>query len=107
MKPGSVVIVDFPGAVGIKRRPAIVISTAAYHSERPDVILAIVTSRINKATSKTDYILKDWAVAGLTKPSAVRIYIGTRESSQLTVIGNLSEPGLAGSTKTSKNVFRI
>lgn len=91
MKPGTIVVVEFPGAMGIKRRPAVVISTTAYHSERPDVILAVVTSRIDRAKSKTDYILQDWADAELSKPSAVRMYIGTRESSQTTVIGNLSE----------------
>lgn len=90
MKAGSVVTVDFPGASGVKRRPAIVVSSATYHAERPDVILAVVTSRIGKANSKTDYVLKDWSIAGLSKPSAVRIYIGTRESSEVAIIGSLS-----------------
>ncbi len=59
MKPGSVVVVDFPGATGIKRRPAIVVSTAVNHAERPDLILAAVTTQTAKATAKTDYILQD------------------------------------------------
>ena len=74
MTSGSVVIVNFPGATGIKRRPAIVLSTATYHIERPDVILTAVTSQVAKANAKTDHILQDWKSAGLTKPSAVRIF---------------------------------
>ena len=45
MKPGSVVVVNFPGATGIKRRPAIVVSTELYHTQRPDLILAVVTPK--------------------------------------------------------------
>ncbi|MGQ0543510.1 MAG: type II toxin-antitoxin system PemK/MazF family toxin [Blastocatellia bacterium] len=44
MKPGSVVTVDFRGVTGVKRRPAVVVSSSSYHSERPDLILAVVTS---------------------------------------------------------------
>lgn len=90
MKPGSVVIVDFPGVTGLKRRPAIVVSTAAYHTERPDLILAAVTSQVLKSTAKTDYILQDWLSAGLQQPSAVRIFLGTRPASSVTEIGELS-----------------
>ena len=38
VKPGDVVIVDFPGVTGIKRRPAVVVSTDTYHRTRPDTI---------------------------------------------------------------------
>jgi len=31
-KPGDIVTVDFPGVTGIKRRPAVVLSSAAYHA---------------------------------------------------------------------------
>jgi mRNA interferase MazF len=91
MKPGSVVIVNFPGATGIKRRPAIVVSTAIYHAERPDLILAAVTTQVAKATAKTDYILQDWVFAGLKQPSAVRIFLGTRPKTEVTEIGELSD----------------
>ncbi len=91
MKAGTVVIANFSGATGIKRRPALVISTALYHAERPDVILTIITSQIKKSTAKTDYILQDWRAAGLTQPSAVRVYLGMKTPSELTEIGELSD----------------
>lgn len=91
IKPGSVVTVNFPGATGMKRRPAIVVSTSLYHVERPDVILAAVTSQVANAKSKTDYVLQDWSSAGLKQPSAVRIFLGTRPAADVTEIGELSE----------------
>ena len=72
--PGDVVLVDFPGAQGIKTRPGIVVSSATYHVVRPDVVVAICTSNIAAAKTVTDYVLQDWASAGLRKPSAYRSY---------------------------------
>ena len=60
MKPGSVVVVNFPGATGIKRRPAIAVSSEIYHVERPDLILAVVNTQVANAIAKTDFILQDW-----------------------------------------------
>jgi mRNA interferase MazF len=50
LQPGDIVTIDFPGVKGIKRRPAIVVSTALYHRHRPDVIVGIVTSQVEQAT---------------------------------------------------------
>ncbi|HEX8735854.1 MAG TPA: type II toxin-antitoxin system PemK/MazF family toxin [Pyrinomonadaceae bacterium] len=91
MKAGTVVTAEFQGVVSTKRRPAIVVSSEAYHRERPDVILAVVTSQISKSISPTDYILQDWQAAGLNKPSAVRIFLFTLPQSKITEIGELSE----------------
>ncbi len=91
MKPGTVVVASFSGAVGIKRRPMLVVSTDLYHAERPDVILVVITSQTIKANAKTDYVLQDWAAAGLRQPSAVRVYFGMKTPAELTVIGELSE----------------
>jgi mRNA interferase MazF len=91
MKPGSVIIVNFPGATGIKRRPAIVVSTAIYHAERPDLILAPVTTQVAKASAKTDCILQDWSFAALKQPSAARMFLGTKPKTDVTKIGELSD----------------
>lgn len=65
IRPGDIVTVDFAGVTGVKRRPAVVVSTVEYHNERPDVILAILTTQTQAATSTLDYILQDWEEAGL------------------------------------------
>ncbi len=54
MKAGTVVIANFSGATGIKRRRALVISTALYQAEPPDVILTISTSQLTKSHAKSD-----------------------------------------------------
>ena len=45
--PGDVVTVDFPGVTGVKRRPAVVLSSATYHANRPDVIVGLITTSFN------------------------------------------------------------
>lgn len=46
MKPGDVVWIVFPGVVQTKSRPAVILSSATYHTTRPDVIVGLVTSQI-------------------------------------------------------------
>ena len=89
-EPGDVVTVDFVGATGIKRRPAVVVSSRLSHAHRPDVILAVLTTQVTIATTPTDYVLQDWAAAGLRRPSAFRAYLGMATSAVVHVIGRLS-----------------
>lgn len=91
VRPGDVVTVDFPGATGIKRRPAVVISTDAYHAVRPDIILGLLTSQIADAGAPTDYALKDWPEAGLHHPSAFRAFVVTMPKTSIRVVGHLSD----------------
>ena len=90
-RPGDVVTVDFPGVRGIKRRPAIVISTLDYHNHRPDIILGIITSQIADATTPMDYLLQDWAAAGLRRASAFRVFLVTMPASATKLIGHCSD----------------
>ncbi len=69
-KPGDVVTIDFAGALGVKRRPAVVVSSDLYHASRPDVILGVLTTNVGTATTATDYLLQDWQSAGLRAASA-------------------------------------
>ena len=90
IEPGEVVVAFLPGARESKRRPAIVVSTHDYHNERPDVLLAIITSRVEDATTDFDCALFDWREANLRSPSAMRSYLFTVEQSEVTRIGHLS-----------------
>lgn len=89
--PGDVVTVDFVGATGTKRRPAVIVSTDAYHRERPDVILGVLTTNVRSAATSLDCVLQDWAAAGLHAPSAFRSYFGMALRSHVRVIGHLSD----------------
>ena len=64
LKSGDVVVVDFPGVMGIKRRPAVVLSSDAFYSARPDVIVGLITSQVAGSIGSTDHALADWSVAG-------------------------------------------
>lgn len=90
-QPGDVVVTDFVGAMGVKRRPAVVLSTNLYHAYHPDVVLGALTTQVSAATTPTDYVLQDWSTAGLHAPSTFRAYMGTYLASAVTVIGHLSD----------------
>jgi mRNA interferase MazF len=87
---GDVVTVDFVGATGTKRRPAVVVSSVLYHQHRPDLVLGVLTSQVSRATTPLDYVLADWASAGLRQPSAFRAYFGMATPAAVRVIGHLS-----------------
>lgn len=94
--PGDVVTVNFPGVTGIKRRPAAVLSSATYHATRSDVIVGLITSQTTGLGS-TDYVLQDWAAAGLRVASVFRSFIVTLPSSaNLVLIGHLSQRDWTG-----------
>jgi mRNA interferase MazF len=87
-----VILVYFPGIKSAKPRPAVVVTSDAYHSHRPDVIAALLTSQLHHATTPMDYVLQDWAAAGLHVPSAYRSFMETFEVEDvLQFIGRLSD----------------
>jgi mRNA interferase MazF len=89
--PGDIVTVDFPGVTGVKRRPAVVLSSTTYHAIRPDVIVGLITTQTT-SLGVTDYMLQDWAEAGLRVRSVFRSFIVTLPpSANLVLIGHLSE----------------
>jgi mRNA interferase MazF len=89
-QPGDVVLVDFVGATGVKRRPAAVVSSDVYHANRPDLVVCLLTSQISVSLGPTDYLLQDWAAAGLHAPSVFRVYIGMVLPADARIVGRLS-----------------
>jgi mRNA interferase MazF len=91
---GDIVLVPFPftDQSGIKRRPAVVVSSHRYNSERPDLIVMAVTSQVRPSGSFGDVNVKDWKAAGLLKASAVKPVITTLEAALVTrSLGKLKE----------------
>lgn len=82
---GDIILVDiaFSGAVGHKRRPAVVISTDAFNSAGIKLIVAAITSNLTPPFRPGDSLLNDWSVAGLLKPSAVRGVVATVDKSEV------------------------
>ncbi len=102
---GDVITVDFPGVKGVKRRPAVILSSSIYHENRPDLIIGLITSK-TKNLGVTDYILQDWSLAGLNVPSVFRSFLVTIPSSNnLIHIGHLSERDWKGVCSCLKLAF--
>jgi hypothetical protein len=70
----------------------VVVSTDLYNSTRPDVILGELTSLIPAKLDPTDYILQDWAAAGLHRLSMFSVYLDTQMATQIIVpLGKLTD----------------
>lgn len=83
--PGDVILVDiaFSGAVGYKRRPAVVISQDRFNTAGIKLIVAAITGNVSPPFRPGDTLLSDWKVAGLLKPSAVRGILATVDKSDI------------------------
>jgi len=83
---GDVVLVPFPftDQTGTKKRPAIVVSSAAYHRSRPDLVVMGVTSRPSPAAANPgEFMITEWERAGLRKSSIAKPVVVTLERSLL------------------------
>ena len=64
---GDVVLVPFPftDQTSSKRRPAVIVSSDAYHQRGPDVIVMAITSQVIRAAgSAGEVLIDDWRGAG-------------------------------------------
>lgn len=73
---GDVVLIPFPftDLTATKTRPAVVVSSAAYHNVRSELLLAYVSSQTAKATAPIDCVLNDWQAAGLVNILYIAVY---------------------------------
>ena len=81
---GEVVLVGFvfSDESGWRIRPAVVISSAAYHRARQEVMVAAITSNIKRVLFG-DHVVADWKGAGLLFPSVVTGIIRTIKKSMI------------------------
>jgi mRNA interferase MazF len=76
---GDLILVPFPftDQSAAKRRPAVVISSAAYHRARPDLVIMAVTSQQISTMAVGEAYIQDWRGAGLLKPSVLKPVLTT------------------------------
>ena len=76
---GDLVLVPFPftDQSATKRRPAVVVSSPAYHQARPDLLIMAVTSQQPSTLSVGEVQVQDWRGAGLLKPSVIKPVLTT------------------------------
>ncbi|MFH1877713.1 MAG: type II toxin-antitoxin system PemK/MazF family toxin [Candidatus Omnitrophota bacterium] len=104
---GDVVLVDviFSDGTGIKKRPALVISSEEYSKRRQDVIIAAVTSNIQRVLVG-DTKLEKWKEAGLLFPSIVTGIIQTVKAAMITrKLGVLSKKDFQEAKKNLNNIL--
>jgi len=77
---GDVLLVPFPftDQSTAKRRPAVVVSSDAYHRGRQDLIILAVTSQARPQALGEAAIAK-WKEAGLLRPSVLKPVLATIE----------------------------
>ena len=77
----DVVLVPFPftDQSSNKKRPAVVVSSLAYHQAHPDLIAMAITSQAQAAMFADNVAIADWQGAGLLKPSVIKPIISTLE----------------------------
>jgi mRNA interferase MazF len=80
---GNVLLVPFPftSQAASKKRPAVVVSSRQYNTERPDVVVAAVTSHLRANTRFGEVDITEWTAAGLLKPSVIKPVFATLEQS--------------------------
>ena len=80
---GDVVLVPFPftDQSTTKKRPAVIVSSAAYHRVRPDVIIMAITSQSQRMRTLGEVVIENWKAARLLKPSTIKPVIATVERS--------------------------
>lgn len=81
---GDVVLVSFifPDGTGVKRRPAVIVSSEAYHQGRQEAIIAAITSRTDRVLAG-DHLITEWQEAGLLFPSVATGIIRTIKQSMI------------------------
>ena len=102
-KFGDVVLVPFPftDQTASKRRPAVVVSSDAYHRERVDVIVVAVTSRtIRPRATIGEVLIEEWREAGLLKASLIKpVFTTVEQSLILRKLGALQQRDVAALRK--------
>jgi mRNA interferase MazF len=79
---GDIIVVPFPftDQTATKKRPAVVVSSEAYHRERPDLILMAITSQLRPGPTVGEVAVLRWQDAGLLKPSVIKPLLTTIEA---------------------------
>lgn len=93
---GDVILVSFifSDETGERRRPAVIVSSEAYHQSRQEAIIAAITSRTDRILAG-DYLISDWQGAGLLFPSVATGIIRTIKQGMIAKkLGSMPQPDM-------------
>ncbi len=106
---GDVVLVNFVFAdeSGIKRRPAVIISSDAYHSGRDEAVISAITSRTDRVLVG-DHLIAEWQSAGLLFPSvATGIVRAIKRSVIDRKLGSVAPPDMAAVERNLRMMLEL
>jgi len=105
---GDVLLVPFPftDQSTSKRRPAVVVSSDAYHRERPDLIILAITSQVRPQAALGEAAVAKWKEAGLLRPSVLKPVVATIERDLvLRKLGQLADEDRAALRKVLDEIL--
>ena len=97
--PGDVILVSYPfgEGAGIRKRPALVVSSSPFNQETGELVIVQITSRVSAPARPGDYAIAEWRQAKLPRPALVRARLATlARSLVLRRLGSLSEADYQG-----------
>ncbi len=104
--PGDVILLSYPfgEGAGVRKRPALVISSSAFNRETGELVVAQITSRVSAPARAGDYAIAEWREAKLPRPALVRARLATlARSLVLRRLGSLSEADYQGALAALKS----
>jgi len=107
---GDIVLVPFPfsNQTVIKKRPAVIISSARYNAASQDIIIMAVPSRLEKVFDIGECRIQNWQEAGLLKPSSIKPVLSTIEQKLvLKKLGSLSTDDLTSLNVALKDLLEL
>jgi mRNA interferase MazF len=108
-KRGDIVLVNFmfSDESGLKRRPAVIISSKSFHEKRQEAIVCAITSNTERLLMG-DYLIADWQAAGLLLPSIATPVIRTLKQSMIfSTLGQLSSVDMQSVDATLQEVLAL
>ena len=97
-KRGDVVLVRFifSDETGERQRPAVIVSSDAYHGSRQEAIIAAITGRTDRILVG-DHLISGWQEAGLLFPSVATGIIRTMKQGMIAKkLGTMPLPDMKG-----------
>ena len=97
--PGDVILVSYPfgEGAGVRKRPALVVSSPGFNQQTGELVIAQITSRVEAPARAGDNPIENWREAKLPRPALVRARLATlARSLVLRRLGSLSEADYQG-----------
>ena len=106
---GDIVLVSFvfSDETGERRRPAVIVSSDAYHRSRQEAIIAAITSRTDRILVG-DHLISDWEGAGLLFPSVATGIIRTMKQGMIArKLGTMPQPDMQAIEDNLRNALGL